>query len=443
MHDVTARPLRDEAKRVSGAVFKRLLDTAYATTHLTFVFTTDEQVYAERLIAEAYNAEANKAGWGVRLEQFGPALPDILYKWDGSYFRPALTGSACVQERWRRLGQRPSPETSLRLHHESAKRNGKLVPAKQGPVISKPIDGIGWAFEYRPVGGLRLVGDMSGIKLKLGEWLSDTFTLLWLQGTQLRDAPLWAIGSPEAPWAERSIYQKTFHHLASQRWDSVLRKRVFWPRLDQAFSWSITQTEQAEIRSREYARSSEQPIYWKPWRPSFWSLKDYRKWNVRLRLKSGGFIKLDCQLGGPVRYVVAAPATAIFYLWRRRQLRPVAGKRLLERVGRLDREDCWSPEIVGRPFDQCPSAYLHPEHAPKHTPQSDVVQQPARNYQRLLAGQAAYNEQSESYMNSVGLSRILREQRSLNIPRETIEVRNNMIANLEHDFGLGREAKAA
>src|SRR5262249_15589701 len=127
LHDVTARP-PGEATRASGAVFKRLLDTAYATTHLTFIFTTDEQVFIERLIVEEFNAEARKAGWDVRLEQFGPALPDILYKWDGSYssldglvanFRPALTGSAYVQERWRRLGQRPSPQTSLRLHHES------------------------------------------------------------------------------------------------------------------------------------------------------------------------------------------------------------------------------------------------------------------------------------------------------------------------------------
>ena len=135
-----------------------MLDTAYATTHLGFIFTTDEQVYAEHLIAEEFNAEAQKAGWGVRLEQFGPALPDILYRWDGSYFRPALSGAAYVQERWRRLGQRPSPETSLHLHHESAKRNGVLVPAKQGPVISKPSDGMGWAFQYRPLGRLRLVG---------------------------------------------------------------------------------------------------------------------------------------------------------------------------------------------------------------------------------------------------------------------------------------------
>jgi hypothetical protein len=81
-----------------------LLDTVYATTHLTFTFTTDEQVYLEQLIAERFNAEAQKAGWGVWLEQFGPALPDILYKWDGFYFRPALSGAAYIQERMASAG---------------------------------------------------------------------------------------------------------------------------------------------------------------------------------------------------------------------------------------------------------------------------------------------------------------------------------------------------
>jgi hypothetical protein len=75
------------------------------------------------------------------------AKPSLLAHWNGGAM--VMAGS-----RWRRLGRRPSPETLLHLHHESAKRNGELVPAKQGPVISKPSDGIGWAFEYRPVGGL-------------------------------------------------------------------------------------------------------------------------------------------------------------------------------------------------------------------------------------------------------------------------------------------------
>ena len=77
MHDVTARTPTG-AQRALETVFTRLLDTAYATTHLGFLFSTDEQLYFEQLIVEAFNANAKKAGCNVRLEQFGPALPDIL-----------------------------------------------------------------------------------------------------------------------------------------------------------------------------------------------------------------------------------------------------------------------------------------------------------------------------------------------------------------------------
>jgi hypothetical protein len=444
LHDVTARP-RIEAKRAFGAVFKRLLDTAYATTHLIFTFTTDEQIYIEQLIAERFNAEAKKAGWSVRLEQFGPALPDILYKWDGFYFRPALSGAAYVQERWRRLGLASPPEIKLRLHHQSAKRNGVLVPAKQGPVISKPSDGIGWALEYRPVGGLRLVGDMSGIKLKRCEWLSDTFTALWLQGTVLGGASLWAIGNPEAPWAERPAYQKTLHHLASQRWDSVLRKRVFWQRFDQIFRWSVHEAEQREIRLRDYIESSDQPIYRKPYRPSFWNLRDYRE-ETKLRFRSGSYVRADRQHGGPLRDILATPLATIesrLALYLLEWLTPPETQRLLERTIRLYKEDCWCPGTFGVRFDQSPSAYLYPAHAPKRTPRADVVKQrPARSYQRLLADQPAHNARWESYLNSVRPGRTLRERGSLNIPRETIEVRNKMIANLEHDF-TARDGKVA
>ena len=206
-------------------------------------------------VVEAFNAEAKKAGWDVRLEQLGPALPDILYKFDGPDvalerrdFRPAPLGAGYVQERWRRHGLKPPPNITLRLHHESAKRNGKLVPAFQGPVISKPSDGKGWPLEYRPVGGLQIgVGDVNTIKLKRGEWLSDTFTLLWLLGDVLRDAPLWTTGVG-LYWAERPAYQKMFQRLTRQRWDRVLRKRVSWQRFDQVLTWSDNQAEQAQIR---------------------------------------------------------------------------------------------------------------------------------------------------------------------------------------------------
>jgi hypothetical protein len=67
----------------------------------------------------------------------------------------------------------------------------------------------------------------------------------------------------------------------------------------------------------------------------------------------------------------------------------------------------------------------------------------AKRHGRLAGTRAAYNEQWGPYTNNGRLSRTLRELRSLNIPRETIEARNAMIAKLEHDFAPRDEARAA
>jgi hypothetical protein len=123
-------------------------------------------------------------------------------------------------------------------------------------------------------------------------------------------------------------------------------------------------------------------------------------------------------------------------------------QRLLERTGRLYKEDCWRPLITGVPFDQSPSAYLYPEHAPERPPIVGRVEEPKWNYQRLLADQPAHNARLGSYWSlgvasdgTVGLSKIIRSIGSLNI--KTIEARNHMIANLEHDFSPRDEAKVA
>ena len=68
---------------------------------------------------------------------------------------------------------------------------------------------------------------------------------------------------------------------------------------------------------------------------------------------------------------------------------------------------------------------------------------PAKRHANLAKTQADYNERWGSYANNNRLSRRLRELRSLNIPRETIELRNNMVANLERDFDRRDETKAA
>jgi hypothetical protein len=435
LHDVTARPLV-EAKRVS------LLDTAYATTHLGFVSTTEGQIDADQRVAERFNSEAKKAGWDVRVEQFGPALPDILYRWDGQFFRPALPGARHVDERWRRLGLAPPPLITLRLHHESAKRKGVLVPARQGPIISKP-SAKGWALEYRPAGGLEIVGDLSTIKrVKRGEWLSDRFVTLLTQGDALRGATLWAIGSPQAPYADQPAYQRTFHREASWEWDRRLRKRVFWQEFDNESAIEARLAERAEIKLREYALSASQPLYRKPHRPGFWNLRDYSE-SARLLFKSGRYGSVDRQHGLPGLHVLIVPARAIFFLWLRRQLRTPAEQRLGERIGRLYKLDCRSKDHDYRRFDQHPSAYLDPAHAPKLNRTSDriIYRGPPRDHARLAADQQAYNERWESCWSIGDISGRMRRKCSLNVPREMIELRNNMVANLERDFGHAHDEK--
>jgi hypothetical protein len=66
-----------------------------------------------------------------------------------------------------------------------------------------------------------------------------------------------------------------------------------------------------------------------------------------------------------------------------------------------------------------------------------------KRHANLAGTRAAYNAGWDSYNNNTRLSRVLREQRSLNIPRETIEARNVMIANLERDFAPRNEREAA
>jgi hypothetical protein len=68
---------------------------------------------------------------------------------------------------------------------------------------------------------------------------------------------------------------------------------------------------------------------------------------------------------------------------------------------------------------------------------------PGKRHASLARSRAAYNEQWDSYTNNNRLSRTLRAQRSLNIPRESIDARNAMIANLERDFAPRNEARAA
>jgi hypothetical protein len=73
-----------------------------------------------------------------------------------------------------------------------------------------------------------------------------------------------------------------------------------------------------------------------------------------------------------------------------------------------------------------------------------------KRHANLGETRAAYNDEYGSYWNSprdnlgrANLTKTFRALGSLNIPQETIEARNGMIANLERDFAPRNEREAA
>jgi hypothetical protein len=81
-----------------------------------------------------------------------------------------------------------------------------------------------------PVGGLHFViGDPATIKLKRGEWLSDTFAFLWSIG--------------EAGYPHPVIFQDA----ALKRWETTLRQRVFWQRFDKKWFDTVEAKERKEV----------------------------------------------------------------------------------------------------------------------------------------------------------------------------------------------------
>jgi hypothetical protein len=124
--------------------------------------------------------------------------------------------------------------------------------------------------------------------------------------------------------------------------------------------------------------------------------------------------------------------------WALYLLAPQA-QQVLKRNGRLYRASCWFPKITGIPFDQRRSAYLYPEHAPPLDWISRVVCLQPRNYAELARTRAAYNDRHGSNWNSANLTKTFRALKSINIPRQNIEARNTVIANLERDFASSGE----
>jgi hypothetical protein len=193
-------------------------------------------------------------------------------------------------------------------------------------------------------------------------------------------------------------------------------------------------------------------------------LRDYSE-GTRLLTKYSKYEFAYRQKASPVRDVltiasdlVDLPATSPETQWT------------LKRIGRLYKNSCWWPKRERRRlFDKAEASSWKKAQLWKpgqHSFEFDSKDErliaireahqivrtggrviylgsPAKRHASLARTRAAYNERWDSYTNNNRLSRTLREQRSLNIPRETIEARNAMIANLERDFVPLNEARAA
>ena len=157
-------------------------------------------------------------------------------------------------------------------------------------------------------------------------------------------------------------------------------------------------------------------------------------------------------------------------LYLRGRLTPPEAQQVLKRIGRLYKNSCWWPKREKhRLFDKAEASswkkaqlWKPGQHSFEFDPKDErliaireahqivrsggrviYLGHPAKRHASLVRTRAAFNEQWDSYTSNNRLSRTLREQRSLNIPRETIDARNAMIANLERDFAPRNQARAA
>jgi hypothetical protein len=193
-------------------------------------------------------------------------------------------------------------------------------------------------------------------------------------------------------------------------------------------------------------------------------IRDYAE-PAKLLLKSGEYESVWRQkAASPGYYILVPPKLAAFYLWLLRQLPTPEEQQHLKTCGRLYRNACgwWPSKQELALFDRCyassyaEKSYTLSEHQKRQTSVSlsspnegavgEIVQavrtggvvehpgSPAKRYARLAQTMDAYNEQWPSYSNRGGLSRTLRQLRSLNIKDEMIEARDNMIRNLDNSF---------
>jgi hypothetical protein len=196
--------------------------------------------------------------------------------------------------------------------------------------------------------------------------------------------------------------------------------------------------------------------------------------------------------GSPVRNILTITSDLVdlpaierrlaLYLWGR--LTPPEAQQTLKRIGRLYRNSCWLPRLEKHClFDKAEASswkkaqLWKPGQRPFEWDPKDLLALEGREIRQILGGvfvahagywdkpfwlrshkrhadlartRTAYNDQHGSCWNSprdnlgrANLTKTFRALGSINMPRDAIEARNGMIANLERDFAPRNEREAA
>jgi hypothetical protein len=390
------------------------MDVAHAATHLGYLLTSEEQLKADHLVADYFNAGAEGRGWDIRLRVFGTLV----------------------------LGRSGDPSSPYHGEARAAGGGLQLIELKTGAIEAAVRD-------RRP-----------------DDWLSQVLTRL-LRAALLPPITVSAFRAEARRQWERRLRKNSVgrlfdefphHQLAAQisaRSKTDLEKMegrvaVLNAILDYWGVESIVPTSwpmRGALPHRQYHHISHIP------------LRDYSV--SRRLLQKGGkwsFDFYDCQKGRPIRHILITPALEALYLATK--LISPAEQQALKRIGRFYKLHCWydhrgrtSQEIFSR--DAAGAGFSHDaekaneggsagsegarpdlkELERKHeerlkkglesdirrAPQGGTVKvsrpAPAVRHRELERTRADYNDKHGSYMGTGGLNRRLREQKSLNIPK--------------------------
>jgi hypothetical protein len=387
-------------------VKNRLLDTAYAATHLGHVLSSDEQLRADLVLEQFLNLDAERRGWGIRWEVTREKIGTERVSVPGGARNFNIRrGAISLVERW------PGAIDQAALAALAAKPATYSLPwiflrlLRLGlePLVDEAEFRAKAADEYRRIRKNAVGADFID--------LMDRIDLLTREYERVRIAELDRLKGKAEVW-KWALWRQGIEGVVP----------TFWP-MRRGVSPQV-----------QYHYISRIP------------LKDYSQ-PCHLRLKRGGW--LDCfrqKAASLVSYVAITPALAAHYLVR--EVVPESTQRRLERIGRLYKLNCWFDYLgrvprdkrkasgVGFSYDQQKAdagnaaggegarpdlAALERQHEEqlkkgldsdiRHAPQGGTVKishpAPAIRHAELKRDMAIYNDSHGSYWNNSNI-RVLR-----------------------------------